>query len=58
MLSKYISIYKCPNWMNPNIISSLRDRSKLTKRYYSNPTEENKNLLTAKSNERVLKHDR
>ena len=37
--------------MNPKIISSLRNRSKLTKRYYSNPTEENKNLLTAKSNE-------
>ena len=43
--------YKYPNWMNPKIISSLRNRSKLTKRYYSNPTEENKNLLTAKSNE-------
>ena len=27
--------------MNPNIISSLRNRCKLTKRYYSNPTEEN-----------------
>ena len=37
--------------MNPKIISSLRNRSKLTKRYYSNPTEENKKLLTAKSNE-------
>ena len=37
--------------MNPKIISSLRNRSKLTKRYYSNPTEENKILLTAKSNE-------
>ena len=34
-----------------NKIPSLRNRSKLTKRYYSNPTEENKNLLTAKSNE-------
>ena len=42
--------YKYPNWMNPNIFSSLRNRSKLTKRYYSNPTEEKKNL-TAKSNE-------
>ena len=42
--------YKYPNWMNRNIISSLRNRSKLTKRYYSNPTGENKNL-TAKSNE-------
>ena len=41
--------YKYPNWMNPKIISSLRNRSKLTKRYYSNPIEENKNLLTAKS---------
>ena len=37
--------------MNPKIISSLRNRSKLTNRYYSNPTEENKNVLTAKSNE-------
>ena len=37
--------------MNPKIISFLRNRSKLTKRYYSNPTEENKNILTAKSNE-------
>ena len=42
--------YKYPNRMNCKIISSLRNRSKLTKRYYSNPTEENKNL-TAKSNE-------
>ena len=42
--------YKYPNWMNPKIISFLRDRSELTKRYYSNPTEENKNL-TDKSNE-------
>ena len=37
--------------MNPTIISSLRNRSKLTKIYYSNPTDENKNLPTAKSNE-------
>ena len=28
--------------MNPKIISFLRNRSKLTKWYYSNPTEENK----------------
>ena len=42
--------YKYSNWMNPKIISFLRDRSELTKRYYSNPTEENKNL-TDKSNE-------
>ena len=49
---KFIKVdYKYPNWMNPKIISSLRNRSKLNKRYYSNPTEENKNLLTAKSNE-------
>ena len=49
---KFIKIdYKYPNWMNPKIISSLRNRSKLNKRYYSNPTEENKNLLTAKSSE-------
>ena len=31
--------YKYPKWMNPKIISSLRNRSKLTKSYYSNPTE-------------------
>ena len=37
--------------MNPKIILSLRNRSQLTKIYYSNPTEENKNLLTTKSNE-------
>ena len=43
--------YKYPNWVNPKIISSLRNKSKLTKRYYSNPTENNKNLLTAKSKE-------
>ena len=41
--------YKYPNWMNPKIISTLRNRSTLIKWYYSNPTEENKNL-TAKSN--------
>ena len=43
--------YKYSNWMNPKIISSLRNRSKLTKRYYSNPTAENKTLLIAKSSE-------
>ena len=43
--------YKYPNWMNTKIILSMRNRSKLTKRYYSNPTEENKNLPTAKSND-------
>ena len=37
--------------MIPKIISCLRNRSKLTKRYYSNPTNENKKLPTAKSNE-------
>ena len=37
--------------MNPKIISSLRNRSKLAKRYYSNLTEENKNPFTDKSNE-------
>ena len=29
----------------------MKNRSKLTKRYYSNPAEENKNLLTAKLKE-------
>ena len=49
---KFIKVdYKYPNWMNPMIISPLRNKSKLNKRYYSNPTEGNKNLLTAKSNE-------
>ena len=43
--------YKDHNWMNPRTISSLRNRSKLTKRYYCIPTEEKKNVLTAKSNE-------
>ena len=43
--------YKYSYWMNPKIISFQRNRSKLTQRYYSNPTEENKNLLTAKSDE-------
>ena len=37
--------------MNPKIISSLRNRCKLTKRYYSNSTEKNKKFLTAKSSE-------
>ena len=37
--------------MNPAIISSLRNRSKLAKKYYSNPFEENENLLNATSKE-------
>ena len=37
--------------MNPRIISSLRNGFKLSERHCSNPIEENKNLLTAKSNE-------
>ena len=36
--------------MNSKIISTLRIRPKLNKRYYSNPTGENKVILTAKSN--------
>ena len=40
--------YKDPHCINPKVISSLRNRSKLTKRYYSNSTEDNKNLHTAK----------
>ena len=49
--------YKYPNWMNPKIISSLRNRSKLTKRYYCNPTEENKafSLLNQKIAQRSLR---
>ena len=35
--------------MNPKIISSLTNRSRLTKIYYSNTTEQNKILLIAKS---------
>ena len=50
--NKVIEInYKYPNWMNPKIISCLRNRYKLTKRYYSNLTEESKSLLTTRSNE-------
>ena len=41
--------YKYCGWINPKILSSLRNKSKLTKRYYSNANEENKNLLPAKS---------
>ena len=41
--------YKYRGWINPKILSSLRNKSKFTKRYYSNPNEENKNLLPAKS---------
>ena len=40
--------HKYSNRMNPKIISSLRNSSKLTKRYYSNPTEETENLFLAK----------
>ena len=35
--------------MNPMMILSLRNRSKLIKSYYSNLTEKNKNLLSTKS---------
>ena len=37
--------------MNPKIVSSLKNSSKSTKIYYSDPIEDNYNLLTAKSNE-------
>ena len=43
--------YRHPNWMNPKSISSLRNRSNLSKRYYSNPTEENKNFRYTNSKE-------
>ena len=36
--------------MNHKTVSSMKNRSRLSKRYYYNPTENNKNLLTAKSN--------
>ena len=36
--------------MNLKIISSLRNMFQLPKRYYSNPPEENKTLLTTRSN--------
>ena len=39
------------NWINSKIISSLSNRSKLSKRCYSNPAEENRSLLTTKSSE-------
>ena len=35
--------------MNTKIISFVKNRSKMAKRYYSNPAEKNKNLLTGKS---------
>ena len=37
--------YKTPDWMDKSITLSLRKRSKLTKRYYANPTDYNKEML-------------
>ena len=33
---------QCNSWMNPKVISSLRNISNVSKRYCSNPTEKNK----------------
>ena len=37
--------YKTPEWINKKIKLSLKKRSKLTKRYHSNPTANNKEPL-------------
>ena len=37
--------YKTPDWINKSIILSLKKRSRLTKRYYANPTNYNKEML-------------
>ena len=37
--------YKTPNWINKSIALSLKKISKLTKRYYANPTDYNKEML-------------
>ena len=42
---------KTPDWMNTLIISALKKRSILVKRYYRNPSEYNKETLINQSNE-------
>ena len=43
--------YKAPEWINTLIISALKKRLILVKRYYRNPSEYNKEALINKSNE-------
>ena len=43
--------YKTPEWMNTLIISALKKRSILVKRYYRNPSEHNKETLLNQANE-------
>ena len=42
---------KYPEWMNSFIISSLKKRTKYTKRFYKNSTDYNKDLLNNQANE-------
>ena len=42
---------KYPEWMNSFIISSLKKRTKYTKRFYKNTTDFNKDLLNNPANE-------
>ena len=43
--------YKKPVWMNKEITLLLKKRSKLTKKYYNDPTDYNKNFLVNTVNE-------
>ena len=43
--------YKTPEWMNTLIISALKKRSILVKKYYRNPSEYNKETLLNQANE-------
>ena len=43
--------YKTPEWINNSIKLSLKKRSKLTKRYHSNPTVNNKEALDIQAKE-------
>ena len=42
---------ECPEWMNSFIISSMKKRTKYTKRFYKNPSDYNKDLLNNQANE-------
>ena len=43
--------HKKPVWMNKYIALLLKERLKLTKKYYNDPTDHNKNLLVNTANE-------
>ena len=43
--------YKIPCWMNKSNTLSFQKRSKLTKRYYANPTDYNKEMLLHQASE-------